>query len=122
MCAEIKICSLFVWNSGPNDKRFDDFFGGVFDGAKIGLCRVDHGTDKTQDTNPISAVGAVRFGHPIQILQFLTVENNEIFAFELGYSVNWETSPLVKTHEQVQQHDGKNHAVNDGACDQVNGS
>ena len=93
----------------------------VLDGAKVMFSRTNHCADKCNDANAICAISAMCFGDPIEILEFLAIKDDEVLAGNFGDAVYRETCPLVKRHKGIQKQQWKDHAVDDGAGDQIDG-
>ena len=98
------------------------FFVVVLDGTEISLCGPDHHLDKSNQADCISAVSAMKFGHPVQVFQGLSVKDNEIRSPYIWNFVNRKTQRLVQAHKSIQQQQRKDDAVNHGPRDQVDGS
>ena len=94
----------------------------VLDWAKIRFSGFDDFTHIRNHTDTIGAIGAVKFRNPIQVLQLLSIKNDEVLARKLGDAVDGKTSPLIERHAGIEQHDGKHHAVDDGARDEIDGA
>ena len=116
---EIKIRGFIKWNVLTILLRSVYFLGLMLDRTEIRFCRANHCTNKSYDTHTIRAIGAMEFGYPIQILQFLAVKDDEVFAREFRNAVNRKARPLVKRNKGIQYHQRKNHAVDDGAGNQI---
>ena len=52
----------------------------VFDGAKISFGCPNDRTRKRHNANPICTIGAMGLGNPIEVLEFLAIKDDEIFA------------------------------------------
>ena len=91
----------------------------MLDRAKILFGAGQNFAHITHQAVAIFAVRAVKLLDKVEITQVMTIENHVIRAFDLGDAVNRKAGELVKADEQVKQHHRENHAVDDGACDQV---
>ena len=94
----------------------------MLDRAKVQLSCCNHRRHKSHNAHTIGAIGAVRFGNPVEVFQLLAIKDDEVFARERGDAVNGKTSPLVKRHKGVEDQQGDDHAVDDGAGDQIDRS
>ena len=74
----------------------------VLDGAKVMFSRTNHCADKCNDANAISAISAMCFGDPIEILELLAIKDDEVLAGNFGDAVYRKTCPLVKRYKGIQ--------------------
>ncbi len=92
---------------------------GMLDRTEIGFGARQNFAHVAHQPVAVFTVEAVEFLDEIEVLQLGPVIHQVVAAAHLGDAVNRKAAPLVKTHAQVQQHQRKNHAVDDGAGDQV---
>ena len=116
---KVKIWPLLICKGQPVTLWCHQVLFLVLHWAKIWFSGLDDFIHIAHHPYAIRAISAMKLGDPVEVLEFLAIENNKVFTWKLLDTVNRKASQLIERHTEVQQHDWKNHAVDDGACDEI---
>jgi hypothetical protein len=64
----------------------------------------------------------VEFRNPIQIFQLLAIKNNEVRSSKGLNFIDRKTQELIQRNKCIQHQQRQDDAIDDGPCDQVDGS